>query len=377
MPQKLLRVWLVLLLAVSAVAQGGRADWPSAERLRGHVTYLASDKLEGRRTGSQGARLAAEYIVREFARYKLRAGGTEAGGDRRYTQQFPFVAGVETGKNNFMSFAPRNAPLNGGAAQTAPGAKSNWALDLRPGEDWTPLGFSASGTLRDAAATFVGYGITAKDLNYDDYAGTSVKGRAAIAFAGTPDADDPHGKFARYSGVRWKAIAAREAGALALVVIAREENFKDEPLARLRYDNSAGDAGLPVVVISRQAAARMLSQGGLATPLAGLEKIARAVTPNAAQGAQASGNPAIQNNPAALLPNLSLAISTDIVKRNAPASNVIGILDGTDPRLKNEAIVIGAHYDHLGLGGEGSLARDEGEVHHGADDNASGVAGVV
>jgi aminopeptidase YwaD len=379
MHSKLLRVSLVLLLAVSAAAQTGLAgaDWPSAERLREHVTYLASDKLDGRRTGTAGARLAAEYIVREFARYKLKPGGTEAGEDRRYVQQFPFVAGVETGKNNSMSFAPRTPPLAVAPAQSPTGAKNSWALDLRLGEDWTPLGFSSNKVLRDASATFVGYGITAKDLNYDDYAGANIKGRAAIAFAGTPDGDDPHGKFARYAGVRWKAIAAREAGAVALIVIAREENFKDEPLARLRYDNSAGDAGLPVVVISRQATARMLSQGGLAAPLAELEKIARAVTLTAAPGAIVSGNPAIQNNLASLLPNLSLTISTDIVRRNAPASNVIGILEGTDAGLKGEAIVIGAHYDHLGRGGEGSLAPKEGEVHHGADDNASGVAGLL
>jgi aminopeptidase YwaD len=379
MRRNLLRVSLVLLLAASALAQVGNAGagGPDAERLRVHVTYLASDKLEGRRTGTTGARLAAEYIVREFARYKLRPGGTEAGDDRRYVQQFPFVAGVEAGKNNSMSFAPRVPPLAGAPSQNAAGAKNSWALDLRLGEDWTPLGFSANGTMRDASATFVGYGITAKDLNYDDYAGGAVKGRAAVAFAGTPDGDDPHGKFARYEGVRWKAIAAREAGATALLLIAREENFKDEPLARLRYDNSAGDAGLPVAVISRQAAARMLSQGGLSTPLAELEKISRAVTLNATPGVAASGNPAIQNNLASLLPNLSLSISTDIVRRSVPASNVIGILEGTDPRLKSEAIVIGAHYDHLGLGGEGSLAPKEGEVHHGADDNASGVAGLL
>jgi hypothetical protein len=379
MHKNLLRASLVFLVAISVVAQQGRAvgEWPSAERLRERVTYLASDKLEGRRTGTPGARLAAEYIVREFARYRLRPGGTEAVEDRRYMQQFPFVAGVALGKGNVMLFTPRIPPLTGAANQTPVGAKSASSLDLRLGEDWMPLGFSSSRKLSDAPATFVGYGITAKDLSYDDYAGAAIGGRIAVAFAGTPDGDNPHGKFARYEGVRWKAIAAREAGALALVIIAREENFKDEPLVRLRYDNSSGDAGLPVVVISRQAAARILSTGGLPTPLAELEKIARNITPNATPGATPSGNPAIQQNLASLLANLMLTISTDIERRNAPASNVVGILEGTDPKLKTEAIVIGAHYDHLGRGGEGSLAPKEGEVHHGADDNASGVAGML
>ena len=72
-----------------------------------------------------------------------------------------------------------------------------------------------------------------------------------------------------------------------------------------------------------------------------------------------------------------ISLTTDLVRRDAAAANVIGILEGSDPALKNETIVIGAHYDHLGHGGAGSLAPKEGEIHHGADDNASGVAGVL
>ncbi|HEY0320763.1 MAG TPA: M20/M25/M40 family metallo-hydrolase [Pyrinomonadaceae bacterium] len=377
MRQKIISLSLIVVTAVVSVfAQQSRVvgDWPSAERLREHVNYLASDKLEGRRTGTAGARLASEYIVREFARYRLRPGGTESPEDKRYLQQFPFVAGVALGKNNAMSLTQRGVIYNV-PNQSPAGTKSDVSVDLRLGEDWLPLGFSANGKLLDAPMTFVGYGITAKDLNYDDYAGALIKGRIAIAFAGTPDGDNPHGKFARYEGVRWKAIAAREAGALALVVIAREEDFKTDALSRLRYDNSGGDAGLPVVAISRQVATRIL--GSLAPSLAELEKIARAITPNATPGTPATGNPAIQQNFASLLAQLRLTLSTDIERRNAPASNVVGVLEGSDPKLKNEAIVIGAHYDHLGRGGEGSLAPKEGEVHHGADDNASGVAGLL
>src|SRR4029434_6041301 len=76
-------------------------------------------------------------------------------------------------------------------------------------------------------------------------------------------------------------------------------------------------------------------------------------------------------------PDTKVSLSTDIVRRKVEAANVIGILDGSDPSLKNETIVIGAHYDHLGLGGEGSLAPKEGEIHYGADDNASGTAGML
>src|SRR6266853_5925710 len=124
-------------------------------------------------------------------------------------------------------------------------------------------------------AIFVGYGITAAELNYNDYAGTDLTGKIAIALSGTADGDNPHGQFARYEDVRWKAIAARTAGAKALVVVAREENFKDDRLSRLRYDNSIGDAGLPVVALSRQTVPRLL----LGATLSDLEQAARGKNP--------------------------------------------------------------------------------------------------
>ncbi|HKR01988.1 MAG TPA: M20/M25/M40 family metallo-hydrolase, partial [Pyrinomonadaceae bacterium] len=170
----------------------------------------------------------------------------------------------------------------------------------------------------------------------------------------------------------------------ALVIISTEENFKDEKLARLSYDNAAGDAGLPVVVISRQAAFKILHQDGL-PQLAALERklIERlkpvAVNPRPdAQSENHLGN-AVDIVDILGLPTKSetLSLTTDVLHRNVPAHNVIGILEGSDPVLKSEAVIIGAHYDHLGRGGEGSLAEREGDIHHGADDNASGVAGVI
>ncbi|MGB7922887.1 MAG: M20/M25/M40 family metallo-hydrolase [Pyrinomonadaceae bacterium] len=377
MQRKFLHLSLVVLIAVSAFAQEERApnNAPGVERLRAHITYLASDKLEGRRTGSRGADLAAEYIAGEFSRYGLkRSVGVdrpgmsilEADSPRRYMQEFPFVAGVELGKENAMFFSPRAAT---GASRASEGARLA-PLDLSVGEEWMPLGFSSSGRAAATEVVFAGYGITAADLKYDDYAGLDVKGRIVLVLPGTPDGDNPHGEFARYADARWKAIAAREHGAAALVVIAREESFKDDPLSRLRYDNSAGDAGLQVAAISRTVAGRILASAGL-SPLAELEKAARAAR------STASGNNGRNSSSAGPLQGITLSIQTDVKRRNAQAANVVGILEGSDPVLKNEAIVIGAHYDHLGLGGEGSLAPREGEAHHGADDNASGVAGML
>src|SRR5437764_1364606 len=255
MRRQFLSLSLILAIAFSAIAQQ-RTDEaaPSVERLRAHISYLASDKLEGRSTGRAGADLAEDRI--------------------------------------------------------------------------------------------------------------------AIAFEGTPDGDNPHGHFAQYTDVRWKAIAAREHGAKALAVIAREENFKDDSLSQLRYDNSAGDAALPVVVISRQAAQRIFEAGGL-RPVAETEKATQAIVTTLAQPSATEK----RKNASLPLQNVTLNITTDITRRSVPAYNVVGILDGSDPVLKNEVIDIGAHYDHLGRGGEGSLAPRAGDIHHGADDNASGVAG--
>jgi hypothetical protein len=358
---------LIILLALS-VALAQQPNAPSVERLRAHIEYLASDKLEGRRTGSSGANMAAEYIAREFARYGLRRSigydtpgmsHFEADSPKRYMQQFPYVAGVELGRNNDLSF---RLSSNAGSVK------------LKVGEDWIPLGLSSNARIENVGITFVDYGITASDLKYDDYAIANAAGTIAIAFSGTADGDNPHGQFAQYEDVHWKAIAARNAGARALIVIARDENFKEDRLSGLRYDNRTVSASIPVLVVSRAAAARLLALQDTGA-LSSLEREIQRVSLH-----RISPPPGwTPEKESFLLPSTAylLNISTDVVRREVPAYNVIGILDGSDPVLKNETIVIGAHYDHLGRGGEGSLAPREGEIHHGADDNASGVAGVL
>jgi len=342
MKSRYLSILLASLLIAHAVSAQQVATFEvSPEKLQKHVSYLASDALTGRRTGTQGANDAARYIAAEFGRLGLRPAGAKAKSWRpmdvmtAFQQSFPYVAGVELGKGNELRIG---------------------SLNLRPGEEWTPLGFSSNAKL-DCEIAFVGFGLTASELNHDDYSSGLAKGRIAIALQGTPDGDNPHGQFARLEGVRWKAVAARNAGAKALIVIAREENFMNEGLARLTYDNSGGEAGLPVLVISRQAADQIfklsrttliLMESGVAQKTAGTQIL--------------TGD---------------LSLTTDIVRKESPAYNLIGVLEGSDPLLKNETIIIGAHYDHLGRGGEGSLAANSTEIHHGADDNASGTAGML
>ena len=356
------RVLLSLTLAI-AFSSAARAQQsattvaPSAERLRAHVTFLASDKLEGRRTGTAGATVAADYIAGEFARLGLKPLPQPAVKKlkNKFFQQFPYVSGVELGKGNELMFSF-------GSNATTPKVSAN-QTGFRVGEDWMPLGLSTNSRVNAAGLIFVGYGITASELKYDDYAGSNASGNIAIIFSGTPDGDNPHGQFARYEDVRWRAIAARNAGAKALIVIASEQNFQDDRLSRLRYDNSAGDAGLPVIAISRSAAIKIL---GLSDS-AGLTELER----------EAKSRASAERKAYAARTGETVTLATDLVRREADAANVVGVLEGSDPSLRNEAIVIGAHYDHLGHGGAGSLAPKEGEVHHGADDNASGVAGVL
>ncbi|HZI19712.1 MAG TPA: hypothetical protein VEY09_14070 [Pyrinomonadaceae bacterium] len=187
----------LLLVAAPALARQAPAVVDAA-RLREHVAYLASEKLEGRRTGTRGADEAARYVEREFRRLGLRPAGDPAPGregDRRlYTQQFPYVAGVELGKGNVMTATRRPSAHGQGAPR---------ALDLRAGEDWMPLGFGSNGEV-EAKVVFVGYGISAAEQNHDDYKGVDAAGRVALAFSGTPEGDDPHGRLRRAGEARFR-----------------------------------------------------------------------------------------------------------------------------------------------------------------------------
>src|SRR5882762_1055525 len=356
MIHKLSNLALIIALAFTvALAQQPNASTPSVDRLRQVIAYLASDALEGRRTGTPGANDAAHYIAGEFNRFGLRPGlqiarpaRTRGENQARYLQPFPYVASVELGSNNLFYVNP---------------GRADDLAQFKVGDDWMPLGFSSNANVKSSEMVFAGYGISSSELKYDDYSASNAKGRVAIVLAGTPDGDNPHAQFARAGEIRFKVAAARAAGAQALLIIASEEKLKEDRLSRLSYDNT-GEAGIPVIVISSQLAGKIL--GSRDTALADFEKAADS------RNANSSGE---LRNP---VRGLKLELSTNVVRRESPSFNVIGVLPGSDPKLKSEAIVIGAHYDHLGLGGEGSgsLSARTG-IHHGADDNASGVAGLI
>src|SRR5256885_13416856 len=214
MIRKFLSFALVIALSLTtALAQQPSSSTPSLDRIRQVITYLASDALEGRRTGTPGANDAAHYIAGEMNRYGLRPGiqiarpaRTRGENQARYLQPFPYVANVELGKNN--SFLLNSHPVDG--------------VQLRVREDWMPLGFSSNASLKAAEVTFVGYGISTAEPKYNDYSVSNAKDRIAIAFDGAPDADNPHGQFAQAGQVRFKAAAARALGCRALMIITKE-----------------------------------------------------------------------------------------------------------------------------------------------------------
>ena len=322
---------LSLSLIVSISAQTAKPDLVE-QNLRKHVSYLASDNLEGRRTGEKGATSAAGYVANMFANYKLKGGFAEKG-KVNFLQPFPYTTAITLGaENRLMLTTPSN----------------NRVAELHA--DWMPFGASPNANLSNVETVFAGYGIVSSEANRNDYAGKNVTGKAVFAFDGSPEKDNPHNITARFN-IHAKAKIAKDKGAAALILISRETNFSSDKQTKLDYDPTLGETAVPVVIVSRSVGAMMLG---------GEEELKKAE-----KGETLAPN------------NLKTLIKVNLNKKSGQSYNVIGILEGTDAILKNEAIVIGAHYDHLGFGGAGSLAANSTEIHHGADDNASGVAALI
>jgi Tol biopolymer transport system component/Zn-dependent M28 family amino/carboxypeptidase len=317
----------------------------SEDDLRRHVEALASDEMEGRLTGAPGGKRAADYVAAAFKASGLQPAG-EAG---TYLQSFEFTAGVSLGRDNALSVSVNGQPL-----------------DLKTDVDWRPLSFSRTGAAAPADVVFAGYGITApKDgdnAEYDSYAHLDVEGKWVLAYRGLPNNVDSKVRIhlSRFADIRYKAATAR-ANKAAGIIFAPQPGVDGEELPRLSYESGSGASSLPVVAVGKRAAEAMLARantdiGKLAARLDAGEMVAGIPL----NGVKAGGN-------------ISLAYE----RRNG--FNVLGRLD-LDGAAEAPALVIGAHLDHLGRGeASGSLARadERGEIHHGADDNASGVSALL
>src|SRR5438067_3687992 len=316
---------LLLALFIGVFAQ--QPGQPSINRLQQIISYLASDALEGRRTGTPGANDAAHYIAGEFSLLGLRPAIQMAGTARtrgeiraRYLQPFPYVSKVELGKTNSLTI------ISHGVSDVPNGIVKD---TLRIGEDWMPIGFSTNANVESDAIIFCGYGISAPEFKHDDYAGCVPKNKAAIVFEGTPDGDNPHGQFVQGGQIRFKAAAARAAGARALIIISDEEKLNDDRLSRLSYDN-AGEAGIPVLVISKRLAQRILP-GKLEDYRATAD--VRQVDTHVKSDKPTSSVAEIPRSLAlrSSMVRLKLDFSVNVIRRESPSFNVVGILRGSDP----------------------------------------------
>jgi hypothetical protein len=339
-------------LAGNGLSPFNTARTPESAWLHEIVGYLAGPDCNGRRVGTPGAELAAEYLESQL---KL-CGVEPLPGQTGYRQEFPVTRGIKP-VGFKASLTPNPAPGQPAVSQTV-------ALD----QDCRLAPFCGSGEVAAAPLVFAGYGISAPELGWDDYAGLDAKGAVAVIVRGEPQEKDKDSKFSGdqpsvYSDLRRKAAAAKAHGVAALLVLenpleADDPQADELPEIRPAWGGSSSD--LPVLHLRRAIVAPAIEQAE-GHPLL---DILRAMDSHGITASTA-------------LP-ASFSLSVQVEKDELPAWNLVGIIPGSDPELAEEYVAIGAHYDHLGIGGPESLApQDYGQPHWGADDNASGDACVL
>ena len=342
-----------LLGLAGSVAQGADDAYisPSQARLKADVTFLAADAQEGRGPGTKGIEVSADHIAAAFAA----AGLKPAPGGEEFFQPFSIRGEAKVKGEPTLTFA-------------GPDGKSIKATD----QDFTPLAIGSGADLTDVPLVFVGYGITAKDeskgLDYDDYAGLDVKGKAVLVLRREPQLNDENSKFAgkqttSFATFNHKATNAYQHGASAVLFVNDFASLQGnaDVLLRLNGAGSEQNSPIPFVMLTRAKADSLLEAAGQPK----LEVIEKAIDSDLKP----------RSKP---LEGWTLAASIAIGREGLMTKNVIGVLEGAGPHA-DETIVVGGHYDHLGSGGltSGSLAPFSRNIHNGADDNASGTALVM
>ena len=404
-----LRLLLLAALLTSVTAASSRipAAGPASDdapaRLRESVRTLASDEFEGRGIGTAGLEQARNYIREQFAAAGLRVVSTEGATD----QAFEVTDGAELQSPNTLEFRGPDGAV----------------VKLELGKDFHVCSFGEAGQFQ-APLVFVGYGIESTEPKYDDFAGVDVQGKVVIIVRRTPQQgreqglfdEGPHG-VSRHAAIRTKVSNAFRHGAAAILFVndpftsrdtaqdietqleearqavaklsqavtqitdpeklaeAREElkaaenrvrqteevakEFKPDPLMEFGYGGTRAGKAVPIFHIS-QAACDQLLTAALGKSLDHIEaQIDETATPASAA-----------------LPGWSAEGQASLKVKKVPVANVIAVIDGAGPHA-DETIVVGAHYDHLGWGGDGSLSPNSKEIHNGADDNASGTAALL
>lgn len=304
------------------------------------VKYLASPPLKGRATPSPELEKAASYIAKQFKSFGLKPVGEDG-----YEQAYEVHAAAKIGPNNHLSFE-----------------ESGKRTALKVGVDYSPFRFSSPGSVK-GQVVFAGYGITAKDLKYDDYDGVDVRDKVVLILRHEPQEDDPHSVFGgreltEHATFAIKAANAKAHGAKGVIIVNDLAAHPDSKDALAGFTEASGptDAGVFFVQVHEPFAEEWLKAEGYDL-LAIQKEIDKDLKPHSF-----------------VLTKLSVDMSVDLERETRTVHNVIGYLPGRT----SEYVIIGAHYDHLGLGDEHSLAPSQmGVIHPGADDNASGTAGVI
>lgn len=315
------------------------------QNLQTHIKYLASDELEGRFPGTDGIAKARDYIAEQFKNTGLKS----FSGD--YLQKLNVTIGYKLGEGNEVYFDVI-IPKPGVPLDKVKPIKKPWEV----GKDWLPLSFSENSQI-SAPMVFCGFGITAKELNYDDYEGIDVKNKVAIILSNSPDKDKEDGRFANYLSYHYKIRNAREKGAIGVIIV-KIQGDSANVFVPLERDRFAQNSGLVAIQANRTRIAEYFPGNSLyPTEL----EIYRTQKPKSFE-----------------IPNATINIKVNLEENKVPSENVVGWVEGIDPQLKNEYIVVGAHYDHLGWGGPTSNYKGKKPmIHNGADDNASGVAALI
>ena len=325
-------------LALSSCAASRAIPTPAdpafdGSRSKADVTWLADPARTGRGVGTPGIDAAADWIELQMKGIGLVPAGSEG-----YRQVFEAPVGARLLDGNALALEGREEKLS---------------------VDWQPFTFSDDGKV-EAEIVFAGYGITAPELGYDDYAGLDARGRIVLLAQDFPGEQDPRSAFRdpknyRYGEWRYKVTNARDHGAVAVLAVRDDWNHPATDDIPAWKGSPSSRAGLVAARVTLAAMKRAgVDAAALATPIAADMK------------------------PRSRTLGVKGSIRVAVAHERARTANVVGKLAGSDPSVAGECVVVGAHYDHLGFGGENSASPDQiGQPHLGADDNASGTAALL
>ncbi|HKI88872.1 MAG TPA: M20/M25/M40 family metallo-hydrolase, partial [Draconibacterium sp.] len=306
----------------------------TVNELKEDIGYLASDSLKGRKAGEEGDRLAAEFI-----RLKFKDAGLNLLYDNGF-QKFGLVTSGVVGDGNTFVVGDQSFVVK---------------------KDFLPYAFSAN-TSVSVPVVFAGYGLEVNQdtLHWNDFENIDVSGKWVLALQGDPDMNNIQSPFVPFSTERAKALNASDKKAAGLILVAGPSFSANDELSSLFFDKNSSRYSIPVIQVTRNVANQILAQTG-ETVTSLEEKMLE------------------QNTSIGMNTNIEVSANVNILLKETESENVVALLPGTDENLKDEYVVVGAHFDHLGLGGPGSGSRavDTFAIHNGADDNASGVATLI